>query len=52
LGDGDDDQGDAQHKPVASLTSDATSGTRSMPAFRSIVSVLFHTPNDSGTSGV
>jgi hypothetical protein len=33
-------QGDAQHEPVASSTSDATSGTRSMPAFRSVVSVL------------
>jgi hypothetical protein len=28
LGDGDDDQGDTQPEPVASSTSDATSGTR------------------------
>jgi hypothetical protein len=40
VGDGDHDQGDAQHEPVASSTSDATSGTRSMPAFRSVLSVL------------
>jgi hypothetical protein len=37
VGDGNDDQGDAQHEPVASSTSDATSGTRgSMLAFRSV----------------
>ena len=37
MGDGNDDQGDAQHEPVASSTSDATSGTRgSMLAFRSV----------------
>jgi single-stranded DNA-binding protein len=52
VGDGDHDQGDAQYEPGASLTSDATSGTRSMSAFRLVVSVLFHTPNDSRTSGV
>jgi hypothetical protein len=40
LGDGDDDQDDAQPEPVASSTTDTTSGTRSIPAFRSVVSVL------------
>jgi hypothetical protein len=34
------DQGDEQPEPVATTASDATSGTRSMPAFRSVVSVL------------
>jgi hypothetical protein len=45
VGDGDDDPGDAKLGPVASSTSDATvrdAGWRSssMPAFRSVVSVL------------
>jgi len=30
VGDGDDDQGDAELQPVARSTSDATSGTRSI----------------------
>jgi len=34
------DQGDEQPEPVATTASDATSGTRSMLAFRSVVSVL------------
>jgi hypothetical protein len=38
LGNGDDDQGDPEPGSVASSISDATSGTRSMPAFRSVVS--------------
>jgi hypothetical protein len=33
------DQGDEQPEPVATAASDATSGTPSMPAFRSVVSV-------------
>jgi single-strand DNA-binding protein len=40
LGNGDDDQGDAEPGAVARLISDATSGTRSMPAFHSVVSAL------------
>ena len=41
-GDGDDDQDDEEPGPVASSTSDATGrdARRSMPAFRSVVSVL------------
>ena len=34
------DQDDEQPGPVASLTSDTTGRERSMPAFRSVVSVL------------
>jgi hypothetical protein len=40
LGSGDDDQDDGHPGPVASSISNTTSGTRSMPAFRSVVSVL------------
>ena len=40
LGSGDHDQDDEEQGPVARSTSDATSGTRSMPTFRSVVSVL------------
>jgi hypothetical protein len=41
MGDGDHDQGDEEPEPVASSTSDATSGTRrSRLAFRSVVSAL------------
>ena len=37
---GDDDQDDEEPEPVARSTNDATSGTRSMPAFCFVVSVL------------
>jgi hypothetical protein len=40
VGDGNDDQDDEEPEPVASSASDTTSGTRSMPAFRSVVAVL------------
>ena len=38
MGDGEQDR--AQHEPVANSTSDATSGTRNMPASRSVASML------------
>jgi hypothetical protein len=36
LGGDDENQDDTEHGPGASSTSDATSGSRSMPAFRSV----------------